>query len=115
MVTFRPNYLKKRDIDSIGWGLFSLLLTVHSVDDEKITCQIIRKKWVNTFDGSEFSDLPPRKKLGGLSGAPLWTLLENPIFSWRLAGIIKEFHEDYEILIVMRPNCINPDGTIKRR
>lgn len=106
-----PGHEKRRSEDSIGWGIYPLLLTATSVHDDKIVCQLNREEWVNIFDGSEFSDFPPKQSLAGLSGAPLWTLVENPILSWRLAGIVSEFNENFELLDVRRPNRINPDGT----
>ena len=52
--------------------------------------------------------------LGGISGAPIWTLVQGVLFSWRLAGVIVEYSEDYGILIATRSDVIAPDGRIVR-
>ena len=57
--------------------------------------------------------LPPEgQALGGLSGTPLWSLVQNEVFSWRLAGVIYQFQEKFEILYARRPDCIAEDGKI---
>lgn len=108
-----PGHKKRRSENSIGWENFFLLLTADRIDDEKITCQIIREDWGNPFDGSEFQDLPPNQNLRSLSGTPLWTLVENPIISWRLAGIVQQLNEGYEILYAIRPNRIKLNGKLE--
>lgn len=94
---------------SIEFGIYSGILTATSVREDAIVCQFERDEWVDIVGGG----LPPRNQwLGGLSGAPLWTLTETAVFSWRLAGIIYEFSQDYELLYVRRPECVSPDGTL---
>jgi hypothetical protein len=44
-----------------------------------------------------------RRSLGGLSGAPLWTLVQTNIFSWRLAGVILRVQQ-----AIRAPVCPSP-------
>jgi hypothetical protein len=55
---------------------------------------------------------PENAWIGGMSGAALWTLVESPIVKWRLAGIISEFNQSFELLYAVRADPIRPDGTL---
>lgn len=50
--------------------------------------------------------------LGGLSGAPLWTLVEGDVFWWRLAGVLVEYSTELDLLIARRPDAILRDGRL---
>jgi len=104
-------YRKDKIPEKIEFGTYVGVLTVTSVSESHIVCQYDRDEIVNMF-GNE--TLPERQYLGGLSGAPLWTLVQTEIFSWRLGGIIYEFSTDYELLYARRPDCISTDGHILR-
>ena len=63
------------------------------------------------FDVGLRPRIPSDWALGGCSGAPLLTFVEqNGIFSWRLGGVIYEAGS--VILKASRANCLNPDGTL---
>jgi hypothetical protein len=69
----------------VDWRIYSALLTTKVVKDREVICQFEREDFVDILG----LGLPPRNQwLGGLSGAPLWTLTENHLFAWRLGGII---------------------------
>ena len=74
------------------------------VHPDRIVCQFEREEWVDTR-GFELAEPPPRSSLRGLSGAPLWTHTESAIVAWRFGGVVYEFHEDFELLYVRRPDC----------
>jgi hypothetical protein len=57
--------------------------------------------------------IPSDWALGGCSGAPLLTFVEQRgVFSWRLGGIIYE--SSSLILKASRADCLNTDATINR-
>jgi hypothetical protein len=65
------------------------------------------------FDVGLRPTIPSDWALGGCSGAPLLTLVEERgIFSWRLGGILYE--SSSLILKASRADCLNADGTINR-
>jgi hypothetical protein len=62
-----------------------------------------------TFDVGLRPTIPSAWALGGCSGAPLLTFVEERgIFSWRLGGIIYESNS--LILKASRADCLNADG-----
>ena len=95
----------------VNFGTYFSVLVATSVKDNDIICQYERNEIINMFVDSE---LPYPQNLGGLSGAPLWTLVQTNIFSWRLGGIIYQFSPDFELLYARRPDCLLADGRIKK-
>lgn len=95
----------------INFGTYVGVLVATTVKDRDIICQYERDEIINMFGDSA---LAYPQNLGGLSGAPLWTLVQTHIFSWRLGGIIYEFSEQFELLYARRPDCLLSDGRIKR-
>lgn len=108
---YPKKYRKNKITQKIEFGTYVGVLTATSVSERHIVCQYDRDEIVSMF-GTE--TLPIRQYLGGLSGTPLWTLVQTGIFSWRLGGIIYEFSTDYELLYARRPDCISTDGHILR-
>lgn len=93
------------------WGSYIGVTTATSVTDQYIACQFDRQEMVDMFG----TGLPPEKQwLGGLSGAPLWTLVQTDIFSWRLGGVIYQYSSEFEILYARRSGCIARDGHLRR-
>jgi hypothetical protein len=93
------------------FGTYVGVLTATLVNEQHIACQFDRDEIVDMFGNDE---LPKRQFLGGLSGAPLWTLVQTNIFSWRLGGIIYKFNPEFDLLYARRPDCILTDGQILR-
>jgi hypothetical protein len=63
------------------------------------------------FDIGQRCTIPTDWALGGCSGAPLLTFVEQRgVCSWRLGGIIYE--STRVILKAARADCLNPDGTL---
>jgi len=97
--------------ERIDWDIYSAVLTATVVNDREVICQFEREEFIDILG----LGLPPRHQwLGGLSGAPLWTLTQNSIFGWRLGGIIFQYSKDYELLYAKHPVCIAPEGTLRR-
>jgi len=92
-------------------GLLRGVTVATSVTDDYVASQFDRADMVDIFG----TGLPPERQwLGGLSGAPLWTLVETKIFSWRLAGVIYEYSTEFEILYARRSDRLKPDGRLRR-
>lgn len=96
------------DDGSIEFGIYTGLGVATSVSEEKIVYQYEREHFVDVLGHG----IPPEHEwLGGLSGAPLWTVTS---FGWRLAGVIYQWSTDYEFLYARRAHFIQPDGQIRR-
>jgi len=55
--------------------------------------------------------MPTRDNMGGCSGAPILTFVEQRgVFSWRLCGIVNEAADG--LVRAARADCINADGTL---
>jgi hypothetical protein len=89
------------------WGSYFAITVATSVTDDHVASQFDRSEMVDILG----TGLPPEGEwLGGLSGAPLWALVETELFSWRLAGVIYEYNSNFEILFARRPDCLKLDG-----
>ena len=95
----------------INFGTYVGVLVATTIKDRDIICQYEREEVINMFGDSV---LPYPQSLSGLSGAPLWTLVQTHNFSWRLGGIIYQFSSEFELLYARRPDCLLADGRIKR-
>jgi len=95
----------------LEWGSYFGISVATSVTDQYVAAQFERTEMVDILG----TGLPPEGEwLGGLSGGPMWTLVETEIFSWRLAGVIYEYSSDFEILFARRPDRLRPDGRLAR-
>lgn len=95
--------------DAFEWGSYFGISVATSVTDDYVASQFDRDEMVDIFG----TGLPPAGQwLGGLSGGPIWTLVETEIFSWRLAGVIHEYSREFEILFAKRPDRLKPDGRL---
>ena len=94
--------------DSVEYGLYGGLLTATTVSDDNVVSQLNRDH-VEPLSGL---DAPPMNAaLGGMSGAPGWTLTQ---VGWRLAGVLYEYSQDYELFYCRRADRIRPDGSLVR-
>ncbi len=59
--------------------------------------------------------MPNRYNSAGISGSPLITLIENTIFTWRLAGVIYEASTDWGIILARPADYPSPNGKIIRK
>ena len=96
---------------TVNFGTYFSILVATSVNDKYIACHYERDEIISMFDDSV---LPAHQNLGGLSGAPLWTLVQTSIFSWRLGGIIYQFNPEFELLYARRPDSLLTDGRINK-
>jgi hypothetical protein len=95
----------------VKWGTYVGVLTATSIRERHIICQYDRDTMVDMFG----TGIPPVGQwLGGVSGAPLWTLVETGVFSWRLGGILYQFSTEFELLYARRPECTLADGRLYR-
>lgn len=97
--------------NAIEWGAGNLILTATSVSEKTVTCQIEAEEMVPTIGGAVYER---GQWFGGMSGAPLWTLVQGEILWWRLAGVLVEYSADLDLLMARRPDAIKPDGHIER-
>jgi hypothetical protein len=95
----------------IDWVGYTALAVAGGVSDTDITLVFDQEQ---DFDVGRRPAIPSDWALGGCSGAPLLTFVEqNGIFSWRLGGIIYE--SSSLILKASRADCLNIDGTLNKR
>lgn len=104
--TMRP--YRGNSVVEIEWVGYTALAVANGVSDTDITLVFDHE---HDFDVGLRPRVPSDSALGGCSGAPVLTFVEqNGIFSWRLGGIIYEAGSI--ILKASRANCLNPDGTL---
>ena len=94
----------------IDWLGYSALAVANGVSNTDITLIFDHE---HDVDVGLRPEIPSDWALGGCSGAPVLTFVEqNGIFSWRLGGVIYE--ASGVILKASRADCLNPDGTLNR-
>jgi hypothetical protein len=94
----------------IDWVGYTALAVASGVSSTDITLVFDHE---HDFDVGLRPAIPSDWALGGCSGAPLLTFVEqHGVFSWRLGGIIYE--SSSLILKASRADCLNADGTINR-
>lgn len=96
----------------VSFGIYAALGTATTVSERNITCQFERKCWVEITGFA----LPPKGySLNGLSGAPLFTVIErNGLWLWALGGVIYEFNSNLEIIMASRADNILADGRLTK-
>ena len=95
----------------LNFGLFTALDVARRVSSDQITWRIERDHLV---EGGGIPVLPENYDLGGISGGPLISWFERPIFHYRLSGIVSEAHKDIENVTIKRADFINSDGSIRK-
>ena len=97
-------------IVGIDWTGYTALAVASGVSTTDVTLIFDHE---HDFDIGLRPTIPDDWALGGCSGAPLLTFVDQRgIFSWRLGGIIYE--SSSLILKASRADCLNPDGTLNR-
>jgi Trypsin-like peptidase domain len=105
-VGFPAEYRTEHSGNSVEWGLYGGLLTATSVSDDRVISQLDHAYL------EPLAQLPPpplNAWLGGMSGAPGWALTQ---VGWRLAGVLYEYSQDYELFYFRRADVIRPDGSL---
>lgn len=98
------------DEQHIEWGIYSALGIASSVSDRDVSCLLERHEWVPTPGAP-----PPQEgyDLGGMSGAPVLSIVHGDVFGWRLAGVVYECSREIgEIVRAVRADFIGVDGTV---
>ena len=104
--TMRP--YKGNSLVEIDWTGYTALAVASGVSDTDIALIFDHEQ---DFDVGLRPRIPNDGALGGCSGAPVLTFVEERgVFSWRLCGIIYELSD--LILRASRADCLNADGSI---
>ena len=104
--SIRP--FRRRNLVEIDWLGYTTLAVADGVSTTDITLVLQHDA---AYDIHSRPEPPPSSAMGGCSGAPLLTFVEQRgVFSWRLGGIIYE--SESMIVKAARADCLNPDGTI---
>jgi len=101
--------VKETNITKINFGKYTMLETVTNIDEKSISCHFTEDK-VDTL-GLGFPE--PGYDLGGISGAPLLILYQDPVIHWSLGGVIRQAISEYEILYATRADFILLNGKLK--
>lgn len=92
----------------VNWRGYAALAVATSVSETDITLHFDHDAHV---DIGRRPTAPQDGALGGCSGAPLLTFVEqNGVYSWRLGGVIYEAGGQF--LKASLASCLNPDGTV---
>ena len=101
-------YREEPESATVSFGAYGGLATATSISPRNIVSQLDRAE-IEPLAG-----LPPPPRnawLGGMSGAPGWTLTQ---LGWRLAGVLYEYSTEYELFYFRPASCIRADGTLQR-
>lgn len=92
-------------------GIFTALTVADNVTDTEISGHFDRAHQV---DKPGRPSAPEGYDIGGVSGAPLVTIVDSEsLCYWRLGGVMTAFNTAYEIFYATRADFIMPDGTLK--
>jgi len=104
------NRLSEREIET---GIFTALTVAENITDVQISGHFDRERQVDK-PGRPTS--PQGYDIGGVSGAPLVTIVDSAsLHYWRLGGVITDFSTSFEIFYATRADFILPDGTLRDR
>ncbi len=97
----------------VEFGICLAAPVASAINDRAVICQFERAHWIDAFGSAP----PPENRfLGGLSGAPLWTVSgRGGKASWRLGGVISAFSQNWDLLFAKHAACILPDGRLTTR
>jgi hypothetical protein len=88
------------------------LMIATSVSERQISCQFEREYLVQA---PGFQELGPHYETGGMSGGPLFTVVErNGIWRWHLGAVIKEGNASLDIVTAAPADRILIDGRLRR-
>lgn len=103
---------RRLDARTIESGVFTGWTVAASVSERQISGRLDRDFQID-LEGQ--ITIPPGYDIGGVSGAPLMTVVQSEhLWSWRLGGIMTEFSRNLEIFFATRADFIRPDGTLLR-
>jgi hypothetical protein len=96
----------------IDFGIYAASCTAFTVSNQMVKCKFEREFMIDTMG----LGLPAEgHDTGGVSGAPLLTLVEHKgIVSWRLAGVIYSGKPEWEMILARRADYILKNGMIKK-
>lgn len=80
---------------------------VDSSNERQFATHFQRDRWDQAYGTPEHRTLA---ELGGMSGGPVFILRD---LHWDLVGIVKEYHEAYDLMFFASLACVRPDGTIE--
>jgi hypothetical protein len=109
---FFGGYLGKERRESPGaitWLFAGGLDIAANVYDDYLSIRFSREDWVKE-EGIEWPT--EGGPWGGVSGGPVFAVVENHIYSWRLAGVATEFNCAFEILRAASLRDVGPDGSM---
>ncbi len=99
--------LSERAIEN---GIFTALTVADNVTGREISGHFDRERQV---DKPGRPTAPEGYDIGGVSGAPLVTMVDSAnLCYWRLGGVMTAFSTSLEIFYATRADFINADGTL---
>ncbi len=101
---------KRRDTREIICRYYGIGATqVSSASERRFCCNFEREHWIWVFHPGK---LPELRMLGGLSGGPVFA---ERHLRRELVGIVSEFNENWDIMLMNHTHWIRPDGSIDGR
>lgn len=95
--------------DAIEWGFARGLEVATAPREDRLSIVFNRENWV-------CQDRQPTPEVGyrwgGVSGGPVFELIQKPLISWRLCAIVTEFSQSFEILFASALARVRADGSI---
>ena len=103
-----PGVLREiKSFQDLIFGTWSCAISqVHSSSERQFATHFERKQWERAYGDPILMNLAV---LGGMSGGPAFVLRE---MHWDLVGIVKEYHEAFDIVFFASLASVRADGTI---
>lgn len=95
----------------ITWGFSFGLGTASNIHDDRLSVQFHREEWIPLTESNLRQPLP-NEPWGGVSGAPLFMVIDTGIVSWHLVAVATEFNETFEIIYASSLSQVHADGSM---
>lgn len=104
-----PGGEREEGSSNVIWGQASALVPVTDVQPDRLHIVFERASWIP----NDNAPLPPEDvRWGGISGGPVFAIIEGNVVTWRIVAVISQILEGYEILRATPISSIQTDGSI---
>ncbi len=106
-----PGGQREEGSRNVIWGQASALVPVTDVQPDRLHIVFERAFWVP----NDNAVLPPEDvRWGGISGGPVFAIIEGNVVTWYIAAVISQILKGYEILRATPITFIQADGRISQ-
>jgi len=111
LVAGYPGALRSEEDRIIRWVHLIGLLWCENPGTHHAFVEVRRE---STLDRGALPAPPQNTPLGGCSGGPLFAMVNEPIWHWRVCGILSESPDFIEGVLTRDLSNVQPDGSVRR-